>query len=191
MKKFIVTEEMVAEYLVEEIKKLDWKGFSVYLKNEPDFYTSLNLIGKGAGAFGVGGTTTLEILTVEFYVKSNYENLINSKFTQFFLGDSLASKIFRKIFYRTSDPKEVFKKMVKAMVMHENRHCQQYFWMLNNQDKIDIREIMEAERNSIYGAGAMEYDANRYQSKGKDIPFEKVFKKFLKTNFALAGKPIK
>lgn len=186
-----VTMESLKAIFVEEINNIqDWGGYNVVLKDEPSFLDSLMALGKGAGASGVGigGMTKPDFKLVEFCIQSNLES-IKSGIGKVVLGDSFISKMLRLLIYKTTDAEKALRKMVRQLVQHENRHVHQFNWLMQHPEIVDFMEVIEAEKKSLYGMGALEKDAYRFQRNEKHVPFEKVFKKFLKP--AMAGSTIK
>ena len=184
-----VNIESLKAIFVEEINNIqDWGGYNVVLKEEPSFLDSLMAIGKGAGAGGIGGITKPDYKIVEFCIKTNLES-IESGLGKVVLGDSFISKMIRLLIYKTTDAEKALRKMVRQLVQHENRHVHQFNWLMEHPEIVDLMEVVNAEKKSLYGMGALEKDACRFQRNEKHVPFEKVFKKFLKP--AMAGKPIK
>ena len=99
---------------------------------------------------------------------------------KYLMGNSVSIKILRTL-HLAKSPEKIYKEAIRNIVIHENRHCQQIHWMLAKGGRELADKIYQKEQKSIYGLGAMERDAIRYQDSKKHVPFEEVFKDFLKT----------
>jgi hypothetical protein len=147
---------------------------------EKPLFTDLFVAGKGA-TFGGGSLaiTNMDSMTSVFFIDA-FMNLFNNKVMKYLMGNSVSMKILRTL-HLAKSPEKIYKEAIRNIVIHENRHCQQINWMLAKGGRELADKIYKKEQKSIYGLGAMERDANRYQDSKKHIPFEEVFKDFLKT----------
>jgi hypothetical protein len=176
---FKLNKNMVVSIINEAVASMNWGSYKVEIGSDLDSFSKLfGLIGKGAGSVGVAGTTDFDNHVVTFYsdfIVDTFSKGLNG----FTLKDTWKAKAFRFIFCGNKSPEEILKRSIYELVAHENRHCQQMDWLQANHPEI-VMDVVNAEKKSIYGLGVMERDAYRYQSKKVHVPFEKVFKKFIK-----------
>lgn len=176
MEKIIVTEAQIEEV----VKSLNWGDYSLIIKNEEiSFFDLFRVSGKGAAAGGIDAITDPDNRKVVFYLE-NINSSINKGLNKIILGDKFISKVIRKVFYKGKSKEEILQKMIRALVVHENRHCKQFDWILTHMNQEQINKLMKKENKSIYGMGILERDAYRYQSSEKHVPFEELFKEFVK-----------
>ena len=153
-KRYQTTDEAVKDMLLEEIKKYDFYGYKVVVEERP---ASADAHNANCGSNPLGGICGLTDPTgkrVMFY----YSSLKGVMNTLFFLN---------------------WRKMVKNVVRHENRHCQQFTYLRTHGGEDAVGRAMLNEAFSIYGLSPLERDAMDYQS-GKENDLSKVCSQFLR-----------
>ena len=153
-KRYQTTDEAVVAMLREEIEKHDFYGYSVSIEERPDAVDAHNANCGSNPLGGICGLTDPVGHRVMFYY-SNLEKVMN---TLFFLN---------------------WKKMVKNVVRHENRHVQQFTYMRTHGGEEAVGRAMLNEAFSIYGLSPLERDAMDYQG-GKENDLDKVCSQFIR-----------
>ena len=177
-KKINVTKEEIIAIMKEEAALLDWGG------REIDFDAKLNPFAALYYIFNKPmGMVCANSNVVQLFPENLIENIEGNPALVTALSDNIGGKVIRFINRITGNPgskEEILRKIIKNIVVHENRHCQQYdFLASKGYDVNSLVELVQKENETYsYEKRPLENDAIEY-SLGKVRPLNEALAMYL------------
>ena len=169
-----MTTNMIT-FASEIINSLPSNGYTWKFEEENDFLAKIHSNAPLGMEYAGMTQPAIKRIAINVNVIQRLYNTLEEKFP----------RVFKVYSWFAGSKEQQIKKAIKNTILHEYRHSCQFNWLESRG--YNPEEALSIEKESLYGWGALEWDANCYASNSmflKDL--NKVMSKFIKKMNAAA-----